>query len=224
MSPRCEGDGSRSPGRARARLWFRPRASSNFPRSARRCGKEEMGKWVRSGCSRSNGETMRLPHRQRQEFILAVGYPRNAARAKQKLSRGESRRAFVFMGFSFFRMTDKNLWRDRCPPEHGGQIWIQRQRPLEFGDALLRTVGLVQDAAHDLVAARASFGRRESTLPIAPSAAARRASKSSDRWAPPTRIVDPPDTEQRVEIVGIERHSALKKSAAQGLRHDFSRG
>ena len=54
------------------------------------------------------------------------------------------------MGFSFFRMTNKNLGETDVPVSNG-QIRIQRQRPLEFGDALLRTVGLVQDAAHDLV-------------------------------------------------------------------------
>ena len=54
------------------------------------------------------------------------------------------------MGPSFFRMTDENLGQTDVPLS-SGQIRIQRQRPLEFGDALLRTVGLVQDAAHDLV-------------------------------------------------------------------------
>jgi hypothetical protein len=80
------------------------------------------------------------------------------------------------MGSSFFWMTDKNLGETDISLSCG-QVRIERQRPLEFGDALLRTVGLVQDAAHDLVGQGVvrpqrkhlgyrPFGRREARVKI----------------------------------------------------------
>ena len=65
------------------------------------------------------------------------------------VARRESQ-GLVFMGCSFFRMTDKNLGETDVPLS-GGQVRIERQRPLEFGNALVGAMGLVQDASHDLM-------------------------------------------------------------------------
>ena len=82
----------------------------------------------------------------------------------------------VFMGFGFFRMADEYLGQTDVPLS-SGQVRIERQRALEFGDALVRAIGLVQDAAHDLVGQRIvrpqrkhlgdrRFGRRKPSVPV----------------------------------------------------------
>ena len=68
------------------------------------------------------------------------------------VARREAQSLF-FMRLGFFGATDKHLGQTDVSMSCR-QIRVQRQRPLEFGDALLRTVGLVQDAAHDLVGQR----------------------------------------------------------------------
>ena len=57
------------------------------------------------------------------------------------------------MSFGFFGATDKNLGETDVPVS-GGQVRIQRQRPLELGDASVRALGLVQHSAHDLMGER----------------------------------------------------------------------
>ena len=64
------------------------------------------------------------------------------------------------MSLGFFGATDKNLSKTDVSMSCR-QIRIQRQGSLEFGDALLRPVGLVQDATHDLVRQRIVRSQRE---------------------------------------------------------------
>jgi ADP-ribosylglycohydrolase len=52
-----------------------------------------------------------------------------------------------YMSFGLSGATDKKLGVTDIRVS-GGQIWIQRQRPLELGNGLGRVVGLVEDAAH----------------------------------------------------------------------------
>ena len=62
-------------------------------------------------------------------------------------------KGLVYMSFGLFGATDKNLGETDVPVSVG-QIWIQRQRSLELGNGLGRALGLVQDAAQNLVGQR----------------------------------------------------------------------
>ena len=83
---------------------------------------------------------------------------------------------FVHVGPSFFGVTDEYLGETDVPVS-SGQIRIERQRSLELGNALVGAIGLVQDAAHDLVGERIvrpqrkhpgylCLGRREPGIPV----------------------------------------------------------
>ncbi len=109
-------------------------------------------------------------------------------------------------------MTDEYLGEADVPVSIG-QVRIERQRSLEFGDALADALGLDQDAAHNLMGQRIvrplrkhlgyrRFGRREPGVPVV-----RQIGSAHS-------IVDPSDAEQRVEIAGIDREGALENSRA----------
>ena len=121
------------------------------------------------------------------------------------------------MGSGFFGVTDEYLGEADVAVSCR-QIRVQRQRPLEFGDALVRPLRLIQDGAHDLMGQRIvrplrkhlgyrRFGRREARVPVVRQIGAAH------------RIVDPPDLKQRVEVAGIDREGALEEAAR--LRHVF---
>jgi hypothetical protein len=107
------------------------------------------------------------------------GHLRGAGEMQPEPSKTVTRReaqGLFFMSLGFFGATDDKLGEADVSMSCR-QIRIQRQCPLQFGDPLHRAVGLIQDAAHDLMGERIvrplskhlgdrRFGRRQARISV----------------------------------------------------------
>ncbi|HZZ25611.1 MAG TPA: hypothetical protein VFE60_25020 [Roseiarcus sp.] len=125
--------------------------------------------------------------------------------------------SLVHMSFGLWGAADKNLC-EADPAMSRGQVRIQDQCTLEFGNGLVRTLRLVQDAPQNLVGQWIVWPSREHP-------ADRRFGRAEPRGSIVRQKgrahvgVDSPDTEQCVDVIRIKLQGALKKNAR--LRHVF---
>ena len=120
-----------------AGLGFRLRLFQ-FSKIRQRCSEEEMGKRVRPVVlDRAAKQCDRL-------LLGAKIHLRGAREVEPEPGETVARReaqGFVFMSSSFFGVTDEYLG-EADESVSGGQVRIERQRSLEFGNALVRAPGL----------------------------------------------------------------------------------